>query len=335
LFVIYLRSSSIGDFLSCEHKYFLNYTLGINLDSNQAAKKGVLIHKAMELLARKKIAIQNCQANFIEEDSQTTFDIKKLNTYSALEFALNYYKDYNLSDWDIKEIKKSYWDTIKEYDGYYNPLNRKIIDVEHFFNFTIDKKWGYYSYIIQDEPIIGNLCIRGTMDLLTEESPDVLHYIDWKTGSRKDWKNFVNGQAVVKTLDMIREDPQLQLYHYVIRKKFPKYKTVKMTLFFTKDGGPYTVEFSEKDVVKHEKFLIKIFEDIKNVKIPKLIKDDETKNPHCKFCQFNKFKMDNGKTYCSHYESEIQQIGLDKLTDSGINMKKHYQYEGGGANREL
>lgn len=336
MFVIYLRSSSIGDFLSCQHKYYLGYTLGIQLDSNQAAKKGVVVHKAMELLARKKIAVQNKEKFFTEDDTKKTFEVKSFNTYASINFAIDYYKkEFNLTDWDIKQVKDSYWNTIKYNNGEYNPLNRKVLDVEHFFNFEIDEEWSYYTYLIKDEPYIGKLCLRGTMDLVTEIDKDTLHYIDWKTGSRVDWKVFKNGKPIEKTIEIIKKDPQLQLYHYVIRKKFPTYKDVMMTLYFTKDGGPYTVKFTMDDYYKHENFIKNLYENIKKVESPSLIKDEPNKNPHCKFCQFNKFKMDNGQTYCSYYENEIRKIGLDKVTERDIVVGKHFSYEGGGASRVL
>jgi len=335
LFVIYLRSSSIGDFLSCEHKYFLGYTLGIQLDSNISAKKGSVLHKSMELLAKKKLSAQNKQNGFEDKETNTKFKVKDLNSYSAIEFAINHYKEeYKLSDWDIKEIKNWFWDTIKFNNGEYNPLNRKIIDVEHFFNFEIFEPWAYYSYILKDEPHVGRLVLRGTMDLLTEIDSKTLHYIDWKTGSRVDWKKFENGKPVEKTLEMIKVDPQLQLYHYVIRKKFPVYDNIIMTLFFNKSGGPFSVKFTKEDYIEHEKFIKKTFENIKSIQIPKLIKDEPTKNPHCKFCQFNKNKI-NEESYCSFYENEIIEKGLDKVTDEVILLDKHSQYEGGGSTRIL
>lgn len=335
MFTIFLRSSSISDYLACEHKYFLNYTLGIQLDSNISAKKGVVLHKAMEILARKKIAIQNKEKKFIEDDSKTTFLVTEVNTYKAIEFAIEYYKsDFKLSDWDIKEIKNWFWDTVKYNNGEYNPLNREILDVEHFFNFEIDKKWAYYSYLIKDEPYVGKLMLRGTMDLVTRIDDKNLHYIDWKTGSRVDWKKFENGKPIEKTLELIRIDPQLQLYHYVIRHKFPSYENVFMTLFFNKAGGPFTVKFTKKDYEIHEKFIKDLFHQIRNVKVPTLIKDEPSKNPHCRFCQFNKNKI-NGESYCSFYEKKILNEGLDKVTDDGIVVSKHFSYEGGGATRIL
>jgi hypothetical protein len=171
------------------------------------------------------------------------------------------------------------------------------------------------------------------MDLLTEIDSNTLHYIDWKTGSRVDWKTFENGKPITKTIEMIEKDAQLQLYHYVIRKKFPQYNDVYMTLYFTKAGGPFTIKFTKNDLPKHENFIKDLFYKIKNVNVPSLIKEDKNKNPHCNFCQFNKNKINGKESYCSFFEKKIQDEGLDKVTEDDILLDTHFKYEGGGATR--
>jgi ATP-dependent helicase/DNAse subunit B len=64
VFVVYLRSSSVGSYGWCQHKFFIEYNLGIKDTGNKKAEMGSVVHKALEILAREKLAIQNGQTEF-------------------------------------------------------------------------------------------------------------------------------------------------------------------------------------------------------------------------------------------------------------------------------
>ena len=55
MIITYLRSSSVSSYSWCQHKYWLTYNLGFKDDSNKKAEKGNVVHKALELLANKKL----------------------------------------------------------------------------------------------------------------------------------------------------------------------------------------------------------------------------------------------------------------------------------------
>ena len=52
----------------CEMQYFLQYVLGIKSKPNQRTEKGSIVHKALELLAHKKVCEQEGKTGFYEED---------------------------------------------------------------------------------------------------------------------------------------------------------------------------------------------------------------------------------------------------------------------------
>ncbi len=74
-------------------------------------------------------------------------------------------------------------------NGLFNPLKREIIWPEKYFDFTIDKPWAHYDYVMADgRKIEGQLGLKGTVDLVCSlDGTRVIELVDWKTGRRKDW----------------------------------------------------------------------------------------------------------------------------------------------------
>ena len=70
----------------------------------------------------------------------------------------------------------------------------------------------------------------------------VIEVIDWKTGRRLNW---ATGEE--KTYEKLLEDPQLLLYNYAISKLFPEYEQAIMTIYYIRDGGPFSMCFDKPD----------------------------------------------------------------------------------------
>ena len=100
------------------------------------------------------------------------------------------------------------------------------------------------------EEFTGRLAIKGTIDLVTEVDDGVIEVVDWKTGQRKDW---ATGEQ--KDYEKLSKDPQLLLYYYAISKLFPQYEQAIMSIFYIRDGGPFSLCFDESD---QEYFLDKL-----------------------------------------------------------------------------
>jgi RecB family exonuclease len=137
----------------------------------------------------------------------------------------------------------------------------------------------------------GNLALKGTIDLITRVDDNTLEVIDWKTGKRLDW---ATGQE--KTQAKLQNDPQLMIYHYAISKLFPQYDHIIITIYFINDGGPFSILFDKKDLIRTEEMLRQKFEQIKKIKKPRLHKTWMCS----KLCHFGKstFEEEIGRASC-------------------------------------
>ena len=127
------------------------------------------------------------------------------------------------------------------------------------------------------------MAIKGTIDLVTRIDNDTIEVIDWKTGRRLDW---ATGEE--KTYDKLREDAQLLLYNYAISKMYPDYKQAIMTIFYVKDGGPFSMCFDSKDQKNFLEMLRVRFEEIKKNNVPQLLSQDRSHWKCTKLCHFYK-----------------------------------------------
>jgi hypothetical protein len=199
---------------------------------------------------------------------------------------------------------------LEQNNRHYDPRFRKIISPEQKFDLKIEEDWAKYSYFYQGKQIDGYLGLKGTIDLVTEVNEDTIEVIDWKTGKMFNW-----GKNEAKTFETLQEDKQLMFYYYAIRKLFPNYKNVILTINFIRDGGAFSVPFDDSILPKIEGIIRDTFEDIKNKEMPKRL--DPTYQDHrCKlFCPFYKRKVD-GTNYCKHITDKIEDFGIDYVTET-------------------
>lgn len=130
------------------------------------------------------------------------------------------------------------------------------------------------------------------------------------TGQRKNWAT-----GELKTYDKLQEDAQLLLYYYAISKIFPQYEYIIMTIFFIRDGGPFSMCFDDSDKTKFLSKLEKRYKEIVNDIAPKPI--DKNRNDfRCKkLCHFYKTEWGNsGKSMCQYVEDNIKVHGIETTT---------------------
>ncbi len=330
--VTYFRSSSYGTWDFCNLKYVLDYTLGFRSPANQKAEKGSLTHKMLELLAGKKLAMQNGEPTFSDGEIGKTYDTATFDPEMAAQEAWQHYTVthpseyegkvlYEWCDQDFIECRQWMYDVMAYKGGMFNPLNREVIWPEKYFDFTIEKPWAAYSY---DDPyngkkLEGYLALKGTVDLVCrmQNFPDVVEMVDWKTGACKNW---VTG--VRKTWKSLRDDPQLRIYHYAISRLLPEVDEIFVTIVFMNDGGAFSLPFCRDDLAKTEQMIEKRFNTIRNCHRPRRIWGDRNvwqSYVKCNnWCHFGKNKQPGTtKTMCQYYKDEIVQLGLERV------MKKH------------
>jgi hypothetical protein len=140
------------------------------------------------------------------------------------------------------------------------------------------------------------------------------------TGRRLDW---ATGEE--KTYGKLCSDPQLLLYNYAISKLFPQYKQSIMSIFFIKDGGPFSMCFDKADEKKFLEMLKERFLDIKKNEKPQPISPNRESWKCTKLCHYCKNKWpETDQNMCIYIENSIKTKGMDQTikdcTRSGFDI---------------
>lgn len=184
MLVCYVRSSSLGTMEFCEQKYFLSYVVGLKDKTNKKACLGSIVHKAMEVLAYKSVAVAK------GEDKVQTDDFGELTLDQCddidhiTRLAFDFYdeaepklcleeKDYHTCvGWVNKAIEYN--------NGMMDPRKQNVYTPELFFDIEIKKPWAKFDYKVGKKTISGYLSIKGTIDLIINESATHFHMADYK-----------------------------------------------------------------------------------------------------------------------------------------------------------
>lgn len=342
MIVTYFRSSSIISHQWCELQSYIIWCIGLKNPANKRAIVGTISHKALELLAYRKLAEQNGEAIFFEPELNKTFNTSDITIDLGIKEAWDYYtaKESHI-EWVPLDLKhaRAHVETVKNCNrGMFYPLNRHILCPEKYFDFEIDEPWAKYDYKVGDKTIAGNLALRGTVDLVTLLNPTTIELIDWKTGQAKDWKTNKR-----KDYKAFHNDHQFRIYHLALCKLFPEIEDIIITVFYTKDGGPSSICFSRSDLPETMRMIREKFEHVKSIKKPKLItrgielwkcRNSTGKNPD--LCRFYREKQPGtNKSICHHFRDEIIALGIDRVTEKYADLTKLTMYgEGGGRSKE-
>jgi ATP-dependent helicase/DNAse subunit B len=324
MLVTYIRSSSYNNYAYCQMQYFITYVLGHQPDSGKKAELGTIVHKVMEALAKLKKYQQDNPKKAtltIEDDALKTVSVKKNDFLKSstvenlLSRSFDFYTGgskhtFTKSDKDL--CLKLVWDTLKYNDGQFDPRLRKIVAAEPHFDIPIDEDWAFYEYEVNGQKVKGQLAIKGTIDLVTETEEGIIEVIDWKTGRRLDW---ATGEE--KTYGKLCSDPQLLLYNYAISKLFPQYKQSIMSIFFIKDGGPFSMCFDKADEKRFLEMLKERFLDIKNNEKPQPISPNRENWKCTKLCHYCKNNWPGTETnMCIYIENSIKTKGMETTIDN-------------------
>jgi len=332
MLVTYIRSSSYNNYAYCQMQYFITYVLGHQPDSGKKAELGTIVHKVMETLAQLKKYQQDNPKKLtlsIEDDALKTVSIKKNELLTStlvdklLSRSFDFYtggSKHTFTKGDRDLCLKLVWDTLKYNDGQFDPRLRKIVAAEPHFDIPIDEDWAFYEYEVNGQKVKGQLAIKGTIDLVTETEEGIIEVIDWKTGRRLDW---ATGEE--KTYGKLCSDPQLLLYNYAISKLFPQYKQSIMSIFFIKDGGPFSMCFDKADEKKFLEMLKERFLDIKKNEKPQPISQNRENWKCTKLCHYCKNKWpETDQNMCIYIENSIKTKGMDQTikdcTRSGFDI---------------
>lgn len=317
----------------CQHKYFLNYALGLREVAGKKADKGNAVHKALELLARYKFAIQNNQPQFTDDELGNYFTTNftpEIAIREAWGYIQKVASHHTWEEADFNDCRKWMYEALEWRDGMFSPLKREIVAPEQYFEFEIREPWAAYDYVLPDgSPISGYLGLKGTIDLMVKQGND-LEMIDWKTGLRLDWSNFKP-----KTYEKLMDDPQLRIYHYAASRLYPNVENIFVTIFFLQDGGPESICFTRDDLKITEEMLRRRFNAIRNTIRPKLVYPSKK----CNFCHYKKVDLDGkpiddyNDSMCKKLQTEVVNLGLDKVMKKYSKAGAHDEYGDGGGRK--
>ena len=333
MIVTYIRSSSYNNYDYCQMQYFITYALGHRSGSGKKAQLGTVVHKVMECLASCKKKLQDNpdkKSLYINDDAigKVNFTPKSLFTKTFVNKVLDrsyaHYTEsctHKYTGADIKFCRKSTEDGLDYNDGQFDPRKRNVVDTEPQFDIVIDEPWAKFKYKMPDgKEVEGQLAIKGTIDLVTQVDEKIIEVIDWKTGRRLNW---ATGEE--KTYEKLLEDPQLLLYNYAISKLYPNYDQSIMTIFYTRDGGPFSMCFDELDREKFLEMLKKRVKQIQRNDFPQLCSRNRTHFKCTKLCHFYKNNWPGTNTsMCEHVEEHLKAFGHDETvamcTKEGFNV---------------
>ena len=314
-------------------QYFITYVLGHQSISGKKAQLGTIVHKVMECLASCKKMMQDkpkAKSLNITDDAlgKINFTPNSLYTKTFVEKLLKKSYEYYTSNCTHTYMQKDMAfckDLVKialEYnDGQFDPRNRKIVAAEPQFDVPIMEDWAKYKYTLHDgTKVDGRLAIKGTIDLVTEVDDGVIEVIDWKTGKRLNW---ATGEE--KTYEKLCVDPQLLLYNYAITHLFPEYEQSIMSIFYIKDGGPFSMCFDKSDQANFLSMLEKRFKQIKRNDFPKPISQERSNFKCTKLCHFYKNNWPGTNiSICKYVEDNLKAFGYEetiaKCTREGFNI---------------
>tara|TARA_R100000008_G_scaffold43121_1_gene24928 strand:+ start:298 stop:1320 length:1023 start_codon:yes stop_codon:yes gene_type:complete len=325
MIVTYIRSSSYNNYDYCQMQYFITYVLGHRSISGKKAQLGTIVHKVMECLAACKKELQETNKKIglsITDDAlgEIKFTAKKLYTKKfvkdLLDSSYQYYTEsctHSYTGADLRFCKKSVDDALSYNDGQFDPRNRNVVASEPQFDIPIEEDWAKYEYTMPNgEKVTGQLAIKGTIDLVTEIDDGVIEVIDWKTGRRLNW---ATGEE--KTYEKLLEDPQLLLYNYAISKMFPEYEQAIMSIFYIRDGGPFSMCFDKADQTKFLGMLEKRFKQIKRNDSPMPISRNRSHFKCTKLCHFYKNNWPGtNMSMCEHVDEHLKACGEQETIES-------------------
>ena len=323
MIITYIRSSSYNNWDYCQLQYYLTYVLGYRSPSGKKAQLGTIIHKVMEILAVCQKEVQDNEAKSLtivdDKVGEVKFSRTKLKTKKfvndLIDRSFDHYTescDHSYTNADKNFCIKNTFVALEFRDGQFDPRKRNIVQAEPTFDIPIDEPWAKFEYELPDgTKAEGQLAIKGTIDLVTEVSPGVIEVIDWKTGRRLNW---ATGEE--KTYEKLLEDPQLLLYNYAISKLYSKdYDQAIMSIYYIRDGGPFSMCFDESDQEKFLGMLEKRFKQIQSSEWPQPCSRNRKSFKCTRLCHFYKTNWPGTNvSMCQHTEDHLQAFGMEETT---------------------
>jgi hypothetical protein len=340
-----LRSSSVNTYDLCSLKGYIEYCLTFPAPNHKAASVGSLCHKVLECLALSKKCLQDGTTSF-EDDLSGTIHINECEPKALFDRFKEYYSIEAPGSWGgyPEMVAKHTWTTtdftnawrwinmvLDHNNGQYDPRKNDIVAVEQFFDMEIPDEWARYEYQIGDKTLIGQLKIRGSIDLITKFDENTYVLRDYKTGGRYDFET-----RKTKGFHDFSEQFQFNFYYWVARQ-FYKDKTLLFDVIYTRDKYPCQLDIDDESAAEAYEYLKQTFLKIKSTQKPIRIKDIPGKDGPCKgFCPWNVVRdKATGKVMCDAIHERLQKEGADQVFYDIGSIEKLSKYSGGGKDLTL
>lgn len=366
----FIRSSCLQNWSYCQQQFFITYILGLPSAANQKTDMGTICHKVLEILAMIKHANQRGE-DFIQDDimgrwvfgeksvfwmkptimtedeiaienksrsaktiykyncqlpkNHTRYGVEMVNRIIDKVYAY-YVEKLPHHDWTgatAKQVRLMCWIPLDFKNGMFDPRKREIISPERPFDFPIEESW---AKLENGE----NLRLKGTVDLITKVDDDTIEIIDWKTGQRVDW---AGKDTPVKDYNRLCKDSQLMLYYYAVREMYPEYKHVILSIFFVRDGGPFSICFDDDTINTIKSRIKSTAAVIQECQLPKMVSSSQSDFRCTRLCHFYKNNWPGSKkNICQYVHDYIKEHGIEKAS---IDLRRegfttdHYQNPGG------
>jgi len=311
-------------------KYFFQYVLGFKDRTNKKALMGTIVHRALQVLGDKKLAIANNKDKVENDDIKdlTLEECDDIDTITELcfDYYLSHEKDVSLDKKELKTCINWVYKALAYKNGQLDPRNQDIFATEQFFDIEIKKDWAKYDYEVNGEKISGYLSIKGTVDVIAKEGEKYFQVLDYKTGRRLNW---ATGEE--KTYEDLQKDKQLLLYYYALKNLYPDW-SFYVSIYYINDGGIFDLVFDEADYQKAEEILKEKFQEIKNSKLPRQLSREQAHWKCQKLCKFSETFEDTGKNACQHFHDMIKSKGIDYVTEKYADISRITKY-GDGSGR--
>lgn len=244
-----------------------------------------------KILAKSKASIKPCYRITFDDGCQVECDNEHLWT-----------KDDNsvvciteLSTWD-KICESKPVRTAKEKVGGFGETGsppRTIVDIQ-----LIDSK--LTQCIMVDSPTNTYLCTENFIPT-------------HNTGQRVDW---AGKDTPKKDFKKLQTDTQLMLYYYAAKHLYPDIKDIMVSIFFIRDGGPFSICFDEETLAEVEKRLMKTMRSVQQTEVPSMISPNHN-DFRCKhLCHFYKTNWPGTEIpVCDYVHNRIKSKGVEYVQD--------------------
>jgi RecB family exonuclease len=253
-------ASRIKTFKQCQFRYFLEYMVEfppMRGDSIYTGK-GSAVHEALEGWVNAKLGVEKKEGVLVEEDYEKTLQkyYEKHKTWTLDQrtpdkngkprgFPHPVEKTCESCPWATKDDRCAIANQpTKSVKGCPRPnfqddldLTKKTLERKDYAPLELDEDGKFTKKILGAEVAfddeLGGVRVRGVIDLLVEDDEETIEIIDYKTG-----KSMSYAKAC--------KDPQVRTYGAIVRKLYPQYKYVLMTLHYLRKY-PVTIPLSPED----------------------------------------------------------------------------------------